>query len=49
MSEILKIGIPTLIFQLLTSLSIGMMNDAAKNYGNSALAAMGPLTKIMSM
>ena len=40
MSEILKIGIPTLIFQLLTSLSIGMMNDAAKNYGNSALAAM---------
>ena len=49
MSEILKIGIPTLSFQLLTSLSIGMMNDAAKNYGNSALAAMGPLTKIMSM
>lgn len=49
MSEILKIGIPTLIFQLLTSLSIGMMNDAAKEYGGSALAAMGPLTKVMSM
>lgn len=49
MSEILKIGIPTLIFQLLTSLSIGMINDAAKEYGGSALAAMGPLTKIMSM
>lgn len=48
-SEILKIGIPTLLFQLLTSLSIGMMDNAAKEYGNSALAAMGPLTKMMSM
>lgn len=48
MSEILKIGIPTLIFQLFTSLSISMINDAAKNYGGSALAAMGPVTKIMS-
>lgn len=49
LSEILKIGIPTLIFQLLTSFSIGMMDNAAKEYGNSVLAAMGPLTKIMSM
>ena len=49
MSEILKIGIPTLIFQILTSLSIAMTNGAVKGYGGSALAAMGPLTKIMSM
>ncbi len=49
MSEILKIGIPTLLFQVLTSLSISMINNAAKEYGGSALAAMGPLTKIMSM
>lgn len=49
MSEILKIGIPTLIFQLLTSISISMINSGAKEYGGSALAAMGPLTKIMSM
>ena len=49
MSEILKIGIPTLIFQLLTSLSVAMINDAATEYGGSALAAMGPVTKIMSM
>ncbi|MEF9946223.1 MAG: MATE family efflux transporter [Lachnospiraceae bacterium] len=49
MSEILKIGIPTLVFQLLTSLSISMINNAAKDYGSSVLAAMGPLTKIMSM
>lgn len=49
LSEILKIGIPTLLFQLLTSLSIAMINDAAKEYGGSALAAMGPVTKILSM
>lgn len=49
LSEILKIGIPTLLFQVLTSLSMSMMNSAAKEYGASALAAMGPLTKIMSM
>jgi len=49
MSEILKIGVPTLTFQLLTSLSISMVNSAAKEYGSSALAAMGPVTKIMSM
>lgn len=49
MSEILKIGIPTMVFQLLTSLSISMINNAAKEYGGSVLAAMGPLTKIMSM
>ncbi|WP_195267189.1 MATE family efflux transporter [Eubacterium sp. 1001713B170207_170306_E7] len=49
LSEILKIGVPTLVFQLLTSLSIGMVNDAAKAYGASALAAMGPVTKLMSM
>lgn len=49
MSEILKIGIPTLIFQILTSFSVAMINDAATEYGGSALAAMGPVTKIMSV
>jgi putative MATE family efflux protein len=49
MAEILKIGIPTLAFQLLTSLSIAMTNDAARLYGNSALAAMGAVTRILSM
>lgn len=47
--EILKIGIPTLLFQFLTSMSISMINNGMKEYGSSALAAMGPLTKIMSM
>ena len=49
MSEILKIGIPTLVFQLLTSLSITLINSAAKGYGDSVLAAMGPVTRIMSV
>lgn len=49
LSEILKIGIPTMLFQILTSLSISMINQAAKEYGGSALAAMGPVTKILSM
>lgn len=49
MSEILKIGIPTLVFQLLTSLSMSLVNDGAKAYGDSALAAMGPVTKMMSV
>lgn len=49
MSEILKIGIPTLLFQVLTSLSIAMINGAAKEYGGSVLAAMGPVTKIMTV
>lgn len=49
MAEILKIGIPTFAFQLLTSLSISMVNDRARAYGNSALAAVGAVTKIMSM
>ena len=49
MSEILKIGVPTLAFQLLTGLSIAMVNSAAKDYGGSAQAAMGPVTKLISM
>ena len=37
MSEILKIGINTLLFQVLTSLSISMTNNAAKEYGLSLI------------
>ena len=49
LSEILKIGVPTLVFQLLTSLSMAMLNGRAGEYGDSALAAMGVVTKIMSI
>ena len=49
MSEILKIGIPTLIFQLLTSLSITLINVQSKKYGDSVIAGMGTVTRIIAM
>lgn len=49
MSEIFKIGIPTLVFQLLTSLSITLINMRAKEYGDSVIAGMGAVTRIISM
>lgn len=49
MSEILKIGIPTLVFQLLTSLALALINMKAKEYGDSAIAGMGAVTRIISM
>ena len=33
-SEIMKVGIPTLVFQLLTGLSITLINLQAKEYGD---------------
>lgn len=49
MAEILKIGIPTLTFQLLTSLSIAFINRAARNYGDEVIAGMGAVTRVTSM
>lgn len=49
MSEILKIGIPTLIFQLLTGIAITLINMQAKKYGDSVIAGMGAVTRIISM
>lgn len=48
-AEILKIGIPVLFFQLLASASMGVINTAAKPYGDYAVAAMGAVTKIMTV
>lgn len=48
-TEILKIGIPTLTFQLLASLSIALINRAANNYGDAVIAGMGAVTRITSM
>lgn len=49
MSEIFKIGIPTLVFQILTSLSISLVNTQAGPYGDSVIAGMGAVTRIVSM
>ena len=47
--EVLKIGIPTFVFQLLASVCIGLTNTAASGYGDSAVAAMGIVTRIMTL
>lgn len=49
MSEIFKIGIPTLVFQILTSLSISLVNTRAMAYGDSVIAGMGAVTRIVSV
>lgn len=49
LSEILKIGVPTLVFQLLSSLAITLINTRAKAYGDSAIAGMGAATRIVSL
>lgn len=48
-AEILKIGIPTLTFQLLTSLSIALINRASSTYGDAVIAGMGAVTRVTSM
>ena len=50
MSEILKIGIPTLVFQLLDQPGPSpLINSADKGYGDSVIAGMGVVTRIISM
>lgn len=49
LTEILKIGVPTLTFQLLTSLSIALINRAANGYGDAVIAGMGAVTRVTSM
>lgn len=49
LSEICKIGIPTLVFQILTSVSISCINTQAGTYGDSVIAAMGVVTRFVSM
>ena len=48
-AEILKIGVPTLVFQLLTGLSIAMINRAANGYGDAVIAGMGAAARVTAM
>lgn len=48
-AQIFKIGIPVLVFQLLSSIAIGMTNTAASSHGDAAVAAMGIVTRILSV
>ncbi len=38
-----------MVFQLLTSLSIALINRASSNYGDSVIAGMGAVTRVTSM
>ncbi len=48
-AEVLKIGIPVLLFQMLASVAMGSINTAAKPYGDYAVAAMGAVIRIMTV
>jgi putative MATE family efflux protein len=48
-SQILKVGIPLLIYQLLTSASMGLTNKAASIFGDPAVAAMGIVTRVFAI
>ncbi|WP_270566841.1 MATE family efflux transporter [Clostridium beijerinckii] len=48
-SQIFKVGIPTLLFQILSTASMALTNTAASRYGDSAVAAMGVMTRIMAL
>lgn len=46
--EIIKVGIPMLVFQLLSSLTLGITNRLAATYDDAAVAAIGVVNRIMS-
>jgi len=48
-AEIFKVGIPILVFQLLSSAAMGLSNTAASSHGDSAVAAIGVVTRIMAL
>lgn len=47
--EVLKIGIPVLLFQFFASVAMGTINTTSKPYGDYAVAAMGAVTRIMTV
>ncbi|AWI05957.1 MATE family efflux transporter [Clostridium drakei] len=48
-AEIFKVGIPIFVSQLLSSTSMALSNTAASSYGDSAVAAIGVVTRIMAL
>lgn len=46
---VFKIGFSTLTFQLLTSLSITLVNIQANEYGDSVISGVGAVTRIVSL
>jgi putative MATE family efflux protein len=49
LTEMLKIGIPTFVFQFLTCYAIGLTNVQASAFGDEAVASVGIITKLLSI
>lgn len=49
MLEIAKIGIPTMIYQILLSVALSITNNLARPFGDSAIAACGIVSRIISL
>ncbi|WP_027399182.1 MATE family efflux transporter [Anaerovorax odorimutans] len=47
--EVLKIGIPNLIFQILSSVSMSLINSGAASYGDAEVAAMGIVNRTFAI
>jgi putative MATE family efflux protein len=48
-AEVIKVGVSILVVQLLTGAALGLTNTAASRYGDSAIAAMGIVTRIFTL
>jgi putative MATE family efflux protein len=48
-AEVFKVGVPILVFQLLAGAAMGLSNTAARAYGDSAVAAVGVVTRILTL
>lgn len=49
LGEILKVGIPIFLFQLLFGISQGMTNTAAREFGDHAIAAVGIVIRVLAI
>ena len=47
--EVLKVGLAIFVYQVLTSIALSVTNNAARPYGDSALAAVGVVTRILTL
>lgn len=48
-AEIMKIGVPTFIRQVLVSVAMGVMNNAAAVFGDGTVAAVGIVTRLLTL
>lgn len=46
---IVRLGVPIFVFQLLFGIAMGMTNTAASRYGDSAVAAMGIVSRVLAL